>query len=61
MVLSTSELQQAAISLYRNLGYQMVREEIGMEQSNKTVGGGIRRFHFEKNLRRAAPPPAVPR
>ena len=50
MVLSTSELQQAAISLYRNSGYRIVREEIGTEQSNKTVGGGIRRFHFEKNL-----------
>jgi GNAT superfamily N-acetyltransferase len=50
LVLSTSELQQAAISLYRNSGYQIVREEIVSEQSNKTVGGGIRRFYFEKNL-----------
>jgi putative acetyltransferase len=50
MVLSTSELQQAAISLYRNSGYQIVREEIAVEQSNKTLGGGIRRFYFEKNL-----------
>jgi GNAT superfamily N-acetyltransferase len=50
MILSTSELQQAAISLYRNSGYRIVREEIGTEQSNKTVGGGIRRFHLEKNL-----------
>jgi GNAT superfamily N-acetyltransferase len=50
MVLSTSELQQAAISLYRNSGYQIVREVIAVEQSNKTLGGGIRRFYFEKNL-----------
>jgi GNAT superfamily N-acetyltransferase len=50
MVLSTSELQQAAISLYRNSGYQIVREEIAVGQSNKTIGGGIRRLHFEKNL-----------
>jgi GNAT superfamily N-acetyltransferase len=50
MVLSTSELQPAAISLYRNSGYQLVREEIGAQQSNKTVGGGIRRFYFEKKL-----------
>lgn len=50
MVLSTSELQQAALSLYRNSGYRIIREEIGTEQSNKTVGGRIRRFHFEKNL-----------
>ena len=50
MVLSTSELQPNAISLYRNSGYRLVREEIGAEQSNKTVGGAIRRFYFEKNL-----------
>jgi len=50
MVLSTSELQQAAISLYRNSGYRIVREEIAVEQSNKALGGGIRRFYFEKYL-----------
>jgi ribosomal protein S18 acetylase RimI-like enzyme len=50
MVLITSELQQAAISLYRNSGYRVVREEIGTEQSNKNIGAGIRRFYFEKNL-----------
>jgi putative acetyltransferase len=50
MLLSTSELQPAAISLYRNSGYQLVREEIGAPQSNKTVGGRIRRFYFEKKL-----------
>ena len=50
MVLSTSELQPAAISLYRNCGYRLVREETVAEQSNKTIGGGIRRFYFEKEI-----------
>jgi len=50
MVLSTSELQSAAVSFYRNCGYQLVREAIAVEASNKTVGGGIRRFHFVKDL-----------
>ncbi len=51
MTLSTSELQQAALVFYRKSGYRLVREETGAAQSNKTVGGGIRRYHFEKNLR----------
>jgi GNAT superfamily N-acetyltransferase len=50
MTLSTSELQSAAISLYRDSGYRLVREEIAAEPSNKTIGGGIRRFCFAKNL-----------
>jgi GNAT superfamily N-acetyltransferase len=50
MVLSTSELQPAALALYRNAGYLLVREEAAAAQSHKTVGAGIRRFYFEKNL-----------
>jgi GNAT superfamily N-acetyltransferase len=50
MVLSTSELQSAAISLYGNSGYRLVREAIAAEQSNKTLGQGIRRLYFEKIL-----------
>ena len=50
MVLSTSELQPAALALYRGCGYRLVREEIVAEQSNKTIGEGIRRFYFEKQL-----------
>jgi len=48
--LSTSELQREALSLYRNSGYQLVREEVAVTASNKTVGGGIRRYHFTKRL-----------
>jgi putative acetyltransferase len=50
MELSTSELQGDALSLYRNTGYQLVREEVAVAASNKTLGGGIRRFHFTKLL-----------
>jgi putative acetyltransferase len=48
--LSTSELQQDALVLYRSAGYQNVREEIADAASNKTLGGGIRRYHFTKRL-----------
>jgi GNAT superfamily N-acetyltransferase len=48
--LSTSELQPAALELYRNAGYRLLREVIAEQASNKTLGGGIRRWHFEKVL-----------
>jgi hypothetical protein len=48
--LSTSELQDAALSHYRSAGYRLVREEVAATTSNKTVGAGIRRFYFEKTL-----------
>jgi putative acetyltransferase len=53
MVLSTSEIQSEALALYRNAGYRLVKEEIAAEASNKTVGRGIRRFHFSKIVRAA--------
>ena len=49
LVLSTSELQTAAIALYRASDYQLVREKIAQSISNKTVGHGLRRFHFNKS------------
>ncbi|MDI3564242.1 GNAT family N-acetyltransferase [Bradyrhizobium sp. Arg816] len=48
--LSTSELQQDALELYRRAGYENEREEIADAASNKTLGGGIRRYHFTKRL-----------
>lgn len=50
LILSTSELQVAALSLYRASGYNLLTEEIAESQSNKALGGGLRRFHFEKVL-----------
>ena len=52
MILSTSELQGAALAFYRAAGYRAVREETAIASSNKTVGSGIRRFHFERRLSR---------
>ncbi len=50
IILSTSELQQAALSLYRNADYHAMKEELSQDASNKTIGGGIRRYHFIKDL-----------
>jgi putative acetyltransferase len=50
--LSTSELQGAALALYRCAGYEEIGEAIAENPSNKTVGGGIRRHHFAKQLGR---------
>ena len=50
--LSTSELQAAAVSLYRSSGYELLRKEAVDAASNKTIGGGIQRFYFQKILGR---------
>ena len=55
MVLSTSEIQEAALALYRAEGFGYVREERAEAASNKTIGGGIVRHHFEKDLAGPAP------
>ena len=48
--LSTSELQPGAIEFYKDAGYQMMREFVVEQSSNKTIGAGIRRYYFEKPL-----------
>ena len=48
--LSTSEIQGDALAFYRASGYELVREETAEAANNKTIGGGIRRYHFCKNL-----------
>jgi GNAT superfamily N-acetyltransferase len=50
MILSTAEVQKAAIAFYRKSGYRLVRTERAEVTSAKTVGGGLTRFHFEKEL-----------
>jgi putative acetyltransferase len=50
LVLSTSELQPEAIAFYRNAGYSLYHEGSAIVASNKTIGGGVKRFHFEKPL-----------
>ena len=49
--LSTAEIQHAAIALYKNAGYRLVREEIAEAASNKSIGSGILRYYFEKIVR----------
>jgi GNAT superfamily N-acetyltransferase len=46
--LSTAEIQHAAIALYKNAGYRLLRQETAEAASNKTVGSSIRRYYFEK-------------
>jgi GNAT superfamily N-acetyltransferase len=50
MILSTAEVQKAAIVFYGKNGYQLVRTEVASTMSTKTVGAGLTRFHFEKLL-----------
>jgi putative acetyltransferase len=50
MVLSTSELQDAAARLYESSGYRRVREERAAPASHKAVGAGLARYHYEKLL-----------
>ncbi len=50
MILSTAEVQEAAIALYGAAGFTFVRREEAQARTNKTVGGGIVRLHFEKDL-----------
>jgi len=46
----TSELQKEALALYQSAGYQLVHEEVAVIGSNKSLGGGLRRYHFTKAL-----------
>ena len=48
--LSTSETQPEALALYRNSGFELVREEVAEAANNKTIGAGIRRYYFTKDL-----------
>jgi GNAT superfamily N-acetyltransferase len=50
LTLSTSELQTAALRLYKKAGFELIKDEIAEVASNRTIGGGIRRFHFRKFL-----------
>jgi putative acetyltransferase len=53
IVLSTSELQPQAKALYEAKGYELEKEVVAEAQTNRTVGGGLRRYHFVKRLRPA--------
>lgn len=59
LILSTSELQAAALALYRTAGYREVRQDVATQATNKTLGGAVRRFHFEKTFDRDGAPAAA--
>lgn len=48
--LSTSEIQSEALAFYRAADYTLTHEETAETASNKTIGGGIKRYHFMKML-----------
>ena len=50
LILSTAQLQRAAVAFYGKSGYRLVRTERSDAMSVRTVGGGLNRFHFEKTL-----------
>lgn len=50
LILSTSELQSAAIALYEAAGFKLRRQVVATELSHKTIGGGIRRFEYDKDI-----------
>ena len=50
LVLNTTELQPEALALYRTSGFTQTKVDIALAATNKTVGSGIRRYHFEKWL-----------
>lgn len=49
LTLATSELQPAAIELYRRSGNRQVREEVSETETNKAIAG-LHRFYFAKDL-----------
>lgn len=44
ILLSTSEIQEAALALYQAQGYRLVREEVAEQQTNRTVAAASRGF-----------------
>jgi putative acetyltransferase len=50
IILSTSELQAAALAFYKANGYRLLEQRAAESQSNKTIGGGVVRSYFEKAL-----------
>jgi len=50
LVLSTSEFQQPALALYAAAGFHLLHEGAASGMTNKTIGGGVRRFHLRKSL-----------
>ena len=50
MILSTAQIQQAAVKFYRKSGFRQTRSEVAEVMTTRQAGGGLTRFHFEKAL-----------
>lgn len=50
LILSTSEVQPAALALYRSAGLTELPSARAEAQTTKTIGAGINRYYFEKQL-----------
>jgi GNAT superfamily N-acetyltransferase len=50
IILSTAEIQIAALRFYQSNGYVLSTTEVAKTMSTKTVGAGLLRYHFEKSL-----------
>jgi len=50
MLVSTAEIQIAAVRFYRRSGFRQVRVEVAQAMTAKQAGGGLTRFYFEKEL-----------
>jgi GNAT superfamily N-acetyltransferase len=50
MILSSAQIQEAAVSFYRKSGFREIRSEVAEVMTTKQAGGGLTRFHFEKAL-----------
>jgi N-acetylglutamate synthase-like GNAT family acetyltransferase len=50
MIVSSAQIQKAAVSFYRKSGFRQVRIEVAEKMTPKQAGGGLTRFHFEKVL-----------
>jgi len=50
MIVSTADIQRAAVRFYTKSGFQRVRSEIAEAMTVKQPGGGLLRHYFEKAL-----------
>jgi GNAT superfamily N-acetyltransferase len=50
MIVSTADVQRAALRFYTKSGFKLVRSEIAESMTVKQAGGGLLRHYFEKTL-----------
>ena len=50
MIVSTADIQRAAVRFYTNSGFKHVRSELAEAMTVKQAGGGLLRHYFEKAL-----------